>query len=822
MSHDVFISYSSKDKTIADAVCAKLEEKQIRVWIAPRDVLAGANFADSIINAINKCKIFVLIWSQDSNTSEHILNELNQAFEQGILIIPFRIQEVQPTNAMRYYIGRTHWLDALTPPLKNHISKLAETILINLEIRIQTKLPGEVQKPDAKGNGINDLEKHKEIISEIKDYSEKESTVHETEDLVGGGEKRTNLLKTIRKSRVSKGDHAANEIGLISRNIRTVHEFFIRIFNKIKSFAKIHKKTILILSLALIIVSAFLITGTYLRKNFPEFISSLFQPRPMVTEAATITPGLIISATPTQMPPTSTPTVTPKPFSIGSVLSSPIDGMTLVYVPAGEFAMGSRDGYGNDDEHPQHQVYLDEYWIDQTEVTNAMYEMCVADNGCTPPHNFISNKSEAYFKNAQFDDFPVIYVDWYQADAYCTWAGRELPTEAQWEMAARGPESFNYPWGNGSVSSNLANYDRIDNDIYTGDTIKVGSKPEGASPFGALDMAGNVEEWTADWWGEYSSEPETNPTGPSSGEERIVRGGSFTSHSYDLYSSNRWNVMESTINSNRIGFRCALSASKLLSLPTTSIQPTKTPNQFSIGSTQVSQIDGMTLNYVPEGYFIMGSPDSKGNLDEHPQHQIFLDAYWIDQTEVTNAMYAKCVDDGVCTLPHSLNSNKRNSYFGNTQFDNCPVIYVDWNQANEYCNWARRQLPTEAQWEKAARGPEGYTYPWGDSSPTSDQANFTNSIGDTTIVGSFPQGNSPYGAMDMAGNVREWTADWYKSSLLYVPEPNPIGPSTGQYRVVRGGAWNDIDYNLRSAYRFYNNPTYNYHNVGFRCISPVQ
>lgn len=129
MSHDVFISYSTKDKTISDAICAKLEERKIRCWIAPRDIPAGQNFARSIIDAIDTCKVFVLIWSANTNTSEHILNEINQAFDQGITIIPFRIQDVQPTKEMRYYFGRTHWLDALTLPLEQHIGTLAETIL---------------------------------------------------------------------------------------------------------------------------------------------------------------------------------------------------------------------------------------------------------------------------------------------------------------------------------------------------------------------------------------------------------------------------------------------------------------------------------------------------------------------------------------------------------------------------------------------------------------------------------------------------------------------------------------------------------------------
>lgn len=132
MAHDVFISYPSKDKTVADAVCAKLEEMKIRCWIAPRDIPAGQNFARAIIEAIDSSKIFVLIWSVNTNASEHILNEINQAFDKGIPIIPFRIQDVQPTSEMRYYFGRTHWLDALTPPLEKHLETLAKVILANL------------------------------------------------------------------------------------------------------------------------------------------------------------------------------------------------------------------------------------------------------------------------------------------------------------------------------------------------------------------------------------------------------------------------------------------------------------------------------------------------------------------------------------------------------------------------------------------------------------------------------------------------------------------------------------------------------------------
>ena len=132
MAHDVFISYSTKDKTIADAVSAKLEESKIRTWIAPRDVPAGSHYAKSIINAIITCKVFILIWSENANLSNHILNEINEAFNKGITIIPFRIQDVEPTAEMRYYLGRTHWLDAIDPPLENHISALRDVIYTSL------------------------------------------------------------------------------------------------------------------------------------------------------------------------------------------------------------------------------------------------------------------------------------------------------------------------------------------------------------------------------------------------------------------------------------------------------------------------------------------------------------------------------------------------------------------------------------------------------------------------------------------------------------------------------------------------------------------
>ncbi|GMV33096.1 MAG: hypothetical protein AMXMBFR60_09250 [Chloroflexota bacterium] len=240
--------------------------------------------------------------------------------------------------------------------------------------------------------------------------------------------------------------------------------------------------------------------------------------------------------------------------------------------------------------------------------------------------------------------------------------------------------------------------------------------------------------------------------------------------------------------------------------------PTFTPTP-GIGSTMISEKDGMILVYVPAGEFTMGS--DTGSSDEQPVHQVDLDAFWIDQTEVTNAMYAKCVEGGECTPLSSTRSYTHNPYYGNSEFDNYPVIYVNWDQANKYCSWAGRRLPTEAEWEKAARGTDGRTYPWGEDI-SCGYANYGGCVGDTTAAGSYPTGASIYGALDMAGNVWEWV------SSLYQPYPYDANDgredlSASGSRALRGGSWSINDNYVRSADRDGNDPANSSSHVGFRC-----
>lgn len=208
---------------------------------------------------------------------------------------------------------------------------------------------------------------------------------------------------------------------------------------------------------------------------------------------------------------------------------------------------------------------------------------------------------------------------------------------------------------------------------------------------------------------------------------------------------------------------------------------------------------------VPEGEFTMGFGSFEAE-DESPEHVVYLDAFLIDRYEVTNALwnaYARTAEKPEKSDP-----------------DDHPVREVNWYDANDYCEWAGLRLPTEAEWEKAARGTDGREYPWGNEGDAEgEKANFYNTgIDEATPVGNFPEGVSPYGAHDMAGNVYEWVADWYGEDY-YTSSPgnNPVGPSSGEERVLRGGFWGTSYDGIYTFSRFESYPEGVYANIGFRC-----
>ena len=541
MAHDVFISYSSKDKNIADAVCAKLEGEKIRCWIAPRDIPPGDSWAGTIVDAITDSKVFVLVFSDGANQSQQVIREVGEAVDNGIPIVPLRIEDVKPSKEMRYYIKSIHWLDAMTPPLQKHLQKLTHTVQALL--------------------AVEDSE-----IPEKENLPTQEPPAQEPPAQEPSKRKRPRL--------------------------------------------PIWAGTLIALAAIALIAG-----GTWWFTGKDRGTSST--PVVVITAEPTVAPA----ATEVILTETATPESAASLYEIGSTQVSPVDGMVMVYVPEGEFLMGMPAEEHFEDSAPVHNVYLDAFWIDQTEVTNAQYQQCVNEGACRSPWSTSSKDREEYYGNPQYDDYPLVYVDWDRAQAYCEWAGRRLPTEAEWEKAARGTDGRTYPWGD-TFCGSCVNYcdlncdrNHADNSWDDGyaDTAPAGSYPSGASPYGVLDMSGNVGEWVADWYASdyYSISPYDNPQGPASGEYLVTRGSAYDSAERDMRVAGR-SGGHSAYDESR-GFRCAVTNPVISYI---NLQEIKFEDDFSTAKSEWGQTSEFSYlsEYVSNG--VLSIADKLTNPDD--------------------------------------------------------------------------------------------------------------------------------------------------------------------------------------------------------------
>jgi len=553
-------------------------------------------------------------------------------------------------------------------------------------------------------------------------------------------------------------------------------------------------------------------------------------------------------------------------------------GGEMCEVPAGPFWMGADSTWMGDkvcpascgSVEPFREVVVPEFGIDRFEVTVGDYEKCVAGGFCTPArckcrtYGCVDPPSNSEMGGRE--DHPVNCVDWYQATAYCAWAGKRLPTEAEWEKAARGTDGRIFPWGGDPPDCDRAVLSLPGCDVQG--TSRVGTKPAGASPYGVEDILGNVDEWTADhgYFMSYYSAPadgrsyDTNLNVESVSAAYVRRGRCWSDRMEEAEQYNLvlrfWTSPES--RDPVTGLRCALSGKdwgfrrdgatgerKIAAVPIEDRVFSKGVTQSKAGAGGGGALPGIACSpsstgrggemcEVPEGAFPMGCRDLPGVLQcpqyyqvsTLPLHEVWLSAFKIDRHEVTADEYRACVEAGACGLPANVNvvCNERCT-FAVPGREDYPVNCVLWEQARDYCAWAGKRLPTEAEWEKAAGGPEGFFWPWGNDDLT-DNHNYYCQYGGlckpfpgTDSVGTRPLAVSPYGALDMFGNVWEWVNDWYDEDYYAnSPAVDPPGPTGGYVHVLRGASWEYFagprDNKVRYAVF---HPAYWNETVGFRC-----
>ena len=445
-------------------------------------------------------------------------------------------------------------------------------------------------------------------------------------------------------------------------------------------------------------------------------------------------------------------------------------------IPAGPFPMGSDPAAAyppERDEAPRHTVSLEPFRLARTPVTRAQYRLFGAEGARALPG-----------ARAEDDELPVTYVSHPDALAFCRWAGVRLPSEAEWESAARGGGERLWPWGDELPTPARA---RFGQDI--GDPILVGSLPAGTSVGGVLDLAGNVWEWVSSAYRPYPYDAGDGRELLEGGQPRVVRGGSFLSGPEELRCSFR-QAMHPGARDHYIGFRVASGRA-----------------ESRIAFDWVDQPGGEApLGADPR------EPGGPVRGDELPRHVVELPAFELSLSPVTNAQYARfLVETGTEAPPHWRDGAPPPGRDGH------PVSLVDWFEADAFCSWAGGRLPTEAEWEKGARGCDGRTYPWGgEADPTRAALGAGLKHGSTSPVGARPAGASPFGLLDMAGNVWEWVSSAYR--------PYPYDPSDGREdrspaceRVLRGGSFASPGLaHARCAMRSHSSPARRQVHIGFR------
>jgi formylglycine-generating enzyme required for sulfatase activity len=538
-----FISYSRSNQEFVVRLTKELRAEGFPVWLDILDIPAGSRWDREVEKALKESDIFMIILTQSSAESENVLDEIGYAIDHRKRIMPVLMEKCEiPLRLTRFqYVDFTNKnFEEGIAAAKDLLKSLIEQPTVpNKEVIGIPQQKDQVETGEtAKSKSVQQTKEDSDPIA-AEETKEQELARQRAEEELAVKARVESEQKVKEKAKPVEVSAAKEPVPAQKNPLpkAMVYGIGVVVF-------------LLILSIGFNALS----NNGKPNAPTPTFISTK---APVVTKPPTREPEVATKPIPTN---TAVPILTSSPpeivptLGIGST-SSGQDGMRLLYVPAGDFIMGSNDD--SEDEKPVHTVKLSAFWIDQTEVTNEMYQKCVeAKTGaCTKPGTLTQYADPAYAQH------PVVFVSWQQAVDYCSFAGRRLPTEAEWEKAARGDDANVYPWGNQpKPNKNLLNSYLTSIE----DTTVVGSYPKGASPYSAFDMAGNVLEWVNDWFDKayYSSSPSMDPTGPGTGDTRVLRGGSWQSDLYGVTTYHRASRNPKSA-SGTTGFRCALSADAL-------------------------------------------------------------------------------------------------------------------------------------------------------------------------------------------------------------------------------------------------------------------
>jgi formylglycine-generating enzyme required for sulfatase activity len=532
----VFLCHAHSDAATVRALYLRLRREGVDVWLDKEKLLPGSDWEYEIRKAVRESDVVVVCLSKQFNQAGFRQKEVRIALDTAmekpegeIFIIPARLEECENLESL----SKWHWVDLfetdgyqkLIRALRMRADRIGATLRIrrggqSTISRPKNNEPEKTTEPSTSNANVGSV-----VVPETwetQNFEKTEDEAVEKGSLEQEEREKAEKVEQEKRDALVKAKRERAERRAVQ--IAAIKETFSKSFNQFKLAIPKAKPFLRIGGILGIIFILFWV-GSWAISKFP----------PILTET---------------LIPTKVSTPTAYKGSLQFQINAAKD-VTMVLVPEGEFIMGSDAGLNG--EEPSHQVILPAYYIDKYEVTDFQYKRCADDGLCGRPDNTDENNG----------NYPVVYVTWYMAKAYCEWRGdaARLPTEAEWEKAARGPNGRVFPWGDG-IDKTYANYNN-----HIGSRQLIGHyDPKGNSFYSATDMAGNVWEWVADWYSEtyymtyLKNQWPPNPKGPDSGQDRVIRGGSWNSIStWELYTYYR-NKLDPTSVRNDVGFRCARNA----------------------------------------------------------------------------------------------------------------------------------------------------------------------------------------------------------------------------------------------------------------------